>query len=82
MPVEFTQHARTVLAARAIPEEWVLRAVAAPEATEAREDGTRHYLLRVPEREGRTLRVIARPTEGADHVVTAFFGRRMKGRLS
>ena len=44
-------------------------------------DGTRHFLARVPEQEGRVLRVVVNPQVDPPLVVTAFLDRRMRGRV-
>ena len=58
MELAYTVHARDMLNERAIPDAWVVRAVESPLRTENHDDGTTHYLSEVPERSGRTLRVV------------------------
>jgi hypothetical protein len=81
MEVEFTQHARDVIAARLLDSEWIMRTMSAPQLVEDAADGTRHFLARVPEQEGRVLRVVLNPQVDPPLVVTAFFDRRMRERL-
>ncbi len=81
MEVEFTQHAEDILDERRLEREWVLRAIERPERSEEPEEGTRHFLLRIPERQGRVLRVVVNTTVEPWRVVTAFFDRKMKGMV-
>lgn len=62
---------------RRIPEEWVLRAVTAPDRTDTPGDGTLHYIKAFPEHGGRFLRVVVNPGVVPQRVVTAFFDRRL-----
>jgi len=73
------QHARDVLARRAIPVDWVGRAPAAPEAVESdRVDlGLEHRLIRIPVAGNRVLRVVVNRTSTPQRVVTAFLDRRV-----
>ena len=73
---EFTAHAERMLTERRIVLEWVNRAVAEPARTEAKEDGTVHYLKPIPEHGGRVLRVVLSPESGPPRVITVFFDRR------
>jgi len=81
MEVEFTQHARDVIAARRLEFEWIRPTMKAPQLVEDAANGTRHFLARVPEQEGRVLRVVVNPQLDPPLVVTAFLDRRMRGRL-
>ena len=81
MEVEFTQHARDVIAARRLDFEWITRTMKTPQLVEDAADGTRHFLARVPEQEGRVLRVVVNTQVDPPLVVTAFLDRRMRGRL-
>ncbi len=76
-------HAQDVLRERCIPEGWVWRVVTSPEMTlaDARDPHLIHALARIPENEGRVLRVIYNPDVGSIRVVTAFFDRTMRGKL-
>ncbi|GBD17002.1 hypothetical protein HRbin26_01913 [bacterium HR26] len=73
------QHARDVLARRAIPVDWVERALTAPEAVESdRVDfELEHRLLRILEAGNRVVRVIVNRASTPQRVVTAFFDRRV-----
>ncbi len=81
MAVEFTQHAKDVIEARRLDFEWIERTITAPDLVEDAADGTRHFLARVPEKEGRVLRVVVNPQADPPLVVTAFLDRRMRGHL-
>ncbi|MBM3331205.1 DUF4258 domain-containing protein [candidate division WOR-3 bacterium] len=78
MQLAYTVHARDMLAERAIPDEWVVRAVESPLRTESHDDGTTHYLSNVPERSGRILRVVVSAKASPPIVVTVFFDRRLR----
>ncbi len=82
MKVQYSGHALEVIAARGLKRRWILRALKSPECKERQRDGTVHYLARVSERGKRVLRVIVNPGKRPPCVVTAFFDRRMKGKLS
>lgn len=75
--VAFSKHAQDVMRERQIPEEWVLRAIAAPDRTDNRSDGTTHYIKAIPEHEGRFMRVVVNPGATPMRVVTVFFDRRL-----
>jgi hypothetical protein len=79
MDVQFTQHARDVIAERRLDNGWIIRALETPERIEEHADGTRHLLTRIDERGGRVLRVVVNPITEPPTVVTAFFDRRLKG---
>ena len=81
MKLQCTRHAEDALAERKISREWVSRVIAAPERTESPGDGTKHYLARIREHGQRVLRVIVNPQTHPPCLVTAFFDRRMKGKL-
>ena len=66
-----------MLKERRIKREWADRAVAEPERMENREDGTRHYVRRIPEFGNRWLRVIVNVGAVPAMRVTAFFDRRL-----
>ena len=78
MEIVYTVHARDMLAERAIPDTWVVRAVESPLRTETHDDGTTHYLGEVPERSGRILRVVMNTEASPPIVVTVFFDRRLR----
>jgi hypothetical protein len=79
--VAFSKHALDVMQERHIPEEWVRRAIDAPDRTETAADGTVHYIKANPEHGGRFLRVVVNPAVTPGRVVTVFFDRRL-GRQS
>jgi hypothetical protein len=81
MEIEFTQHARDVIAERRLDFDWIARTMKAPQLVQDAADGTRHFLARVPEQEGRVLRVVVNSQADLPIVVTAFLDRRMRGRL-
>jgi len=60
---------------------WIFRAVEHAELKEDPGDGSIHYLARITEYGNRVLRVILDPRGQPPCVVTAFFDRRMKGKL-
>jgi hypothetical protein len=81
MQLDYTAHARDMLAERRIPDGWVARTVESPLRTESHDDGTTHYLSTVPEHGGRVLRVVVSEETSPPIVVTVFFDRRLR-RLS
>ena len=77
MHFTYGQHAAEMLVIRAIERAWVERTVREPESAEpdpAHPERMRAY-RRVPERDGRILRVVYIPGTAACHVVTAFLDR-------
>ena len=78
--LRFTKHAEHMLARREIDRAWVALTVERPQQREEPGDGTVHYHRVIPERGGRTLRVIVNPETDPPIVVTTFFDRRLKGR--
>jgi hypothetical protein len=82
-PHVFTGHAADALVDREIDPAWVERALARPERTEPdREDPSlRHALRRIPERDGRVLRVVYNPTVVPWRVVTVYFDRGQRKKL-
>jgi hypothetical protein len=78
----YGRHALDALAERGIDRAWVERTVLEAESTEPdpkHPERMRAYRS-VPERDGRVLRVVYVPGDGACHIVTAFLdrGRRRK----
>lgn len=73
----YTRHAELILAERAIDRDWVERTIRHPESEEA--DPSRPGLIRafrrLPERDGRTLRVVYAREERAARVITLFLDR-------
>lgn len=62
---------------RQIPEEWVPRAIDAPDRTDRPADGTTHYIKAIPEHGGRFIRAVVNPGVTPMRVVTVFFDRRL-----
>lgn len=75
--IELTRHAEDMLSERSINADWVTETVRNPEIVEtdpSRPDVTRAY-RRIPQRDGRVLRVVYVATEEIVRIVTAFFDR-------
>jgi len=70
-----------MLLERRIPEEWIVRAVESPLRTEDHDQGTTHFLAKVPESGGRVLRVVVNIQIRPPTVVTVFFDRRLRRKL-
>lgn len=83
MSYEFTKHAREVLREREIPMEWVRRAMETPDLVVPDPDDAsiERRFLRIPERDGRVLRVAVNTAVDPIRVVSVFFDRGMKGKL-
>jgi len=62
---------------RMIREEWIIRTIENPDNTEERSAVEKHYLKRIPEANGKTLRVVINPDKDPRTVITAFFDRRI-----
>jgi len=77
-PLAFTAHARTMMHERMIQEDWVKNAVNDPDSTDSRRADEKHYLKRIPEAGGKTLRVIINPSMSPPRVITVFFDRRVQ----
>ncbi len=71
-------HFDEMLKERRIPQEWAERALTTPDLTEDHDDGTRHFIKRIPEYGNRWLRVIVNVTETLEKPVTVFFDRRLR----
>ena len=76
--MEETPHFVDMLRERSIAREWVERAVGDPDRVEHREDGTSHFLKRIPENGERWLRVVVNVNTEPNLAVTAFFDRRLR----
>lgn len=83
MNFELTAHAQKVVAEREIPMEWVERTVAEPELRLPDPDdaSVERCYRRIPEFDGRVLRVAINTTVEPARVVSVFFDRKMKGKL-
>ena len=79
--MEDSIHFRDILNEREIERRWVDRAVREPDRIEDYEDGTRHFIKRIPEFGNRWLRVVVNITWTPERFVTAFFDRRLRGEL-
>ncbi len=76
--MEDSIHFADMLEERGILREWVNATIETPERTEEHDDGTRHYIRRIPEFGNRWLRVIVNVTVFPEKIVTAFFDRRLR----
>ncbi len=71
-------HFADMLEERGIRSEWVDRTIREPEKVEEHEDGTRHFIRRIPEFGNRWLRVVVNTEDKPGLRVTAFFDRRLR----
>jgi hypothetical protein len=76
--MRYTAHCEQMLSERGIHREWAERTLLAPDRTEDRPDGTRHYIKQIPEHGGRWLRLVISGADGSPTCVTAFFDRRLR----
>ncbi len=83
MDLDFTNHARVVMARRLIPEEWVSLAVAAPglRTRDPNDPEVERFFWRIPEAGKRVLRVAVNTHVEPWRVVSVFLDRTMRGRL-
>jgi hypothetical protein len=83
MNYELTQHAKDALTERQIPLAWIERTLDAPEKTEPDKADPQlvHHLAKIPEHGNRVLRVVLNPQASPVRVVTAYFDRKMKGKI-
>lgn len=83
MNYSLSEHAKSVIAERAIREDWIERALSAPGRTvpDDADPLLIHHLRAVTEFGGRVLRVVVNPSVTPPRVVTAFFDRAMRGKL-
>jgi len=79
---EFSEHAYDMLKERNIQEAWVKLTMENPEKKEPKDDGTIHYIRAIEEYGGRYLRVVVNPDATPQRIVTLFFDRRLRRRLS
>lgn len=75
---EVSAHARQMLQERNIRDVWLQLTLSDPDRLEEKQDGTVHYIKRIPEHGGRYLRVVVSLQGGQRRVVTAFFDRRLR----
>lgn len=72
MNYECSHHARTVMTARAIPAEWLERALHGPARVQPDKGDPKliHHLLAIPEHDGRVLRVVLNNRVASHQIVT------------
>ena len=73
-----SRHFLDMLIERNITEQWVNLAENNPDSIEDHEDGTRHYIKKIPDNDNRWLRVIVNVISEPNKEVTVFFDRRLK----
>jgi hypothetical protein len=80
---QLTSHAETALRKRKIELAWLERALADPDWREvdASKPGLTHAFVRIAERNDRVLRVVYNATVDPVRVITAYFDRRLRGKL-
>ena len=83
MELEFTNHAIRVLAERTISSEWVERTVRKPELRQPDPNDplVERFFRRIPENDGRTLRVAVNTRVAPWRVVSVFFDRSKRDKL-
>ena len=83
MELEFTKHAIRVLAERTISREWVERTVREPELRQPDPNDplVERFFRRIPENDGRTLRVVVNTRVAPWRVVSVFFDRSKRDTL-
>ena len=82
MNYHLTEHARDALEKRQIPQEWMARALNAPEWTEKDriDEDLEHRFARIPEFGDRVLRVVVNTNVARPRIVTVYFDRRRTGQ--
>jgi hypothetical protein len=83
MDYQLSEHAVKRLRERRIDENWIQSAIDQPDRVEAdpMDADEKHGLKIIPEMENRVLRVVYNETKNPVLIISAFFDRRMKGRL-
>jgi len=83
MIFELTKHARVVMNERQIPIEWVERTMISPELRlpDPDDPDIERRFLRIPEFEGRVLRVAVNNKVVPELVISVFFDRNMRNKL-
>ena len=83
MEYELTEHAKDVMARRAIRPDWIERALRTPQKSEMdRSDAElEHRLVTLAEFGNRVLRVTVNVQAEPERVITAYFDRGMRGAL-
>jgi len=79
----FTSHAESVVQKRAIPNDWIERALLNPKVIQPDllDPDLEHRLILIPEHENRVLRVIVNAQVKPIRIVTVYFDRGMRGKL-
>ena len=82
-PLSYSLHARVAMTERVIPTEWIERTVSEYElrTDDPSDPELERFFARVPERDGRVLRVVVNTRVIPWKVVSVFFDRRMRTRL-
>ncbi len=78
MDIEFSNHARNMIALRSIREEWVYQAISVPDRIEFGMDENTHYIKAIDDYGGRFLRVVVNRNANPNRIVTLFFDRRIR----
>jgi len=78
MKFNLSIHAKDVMAARSIVEEWVYSTIDNPSFTVNVNEQETHYFSTIPENEDRCLKVVVNPLKYL--IVTAYFDRKMQKR--
>jgi len=73
-----SKHFRDMIKERNIPLDFVDMAIESPDFTEDKPDGTRHYLKKCENMEGRWLWVVVNEQKNPKQRITAFFDRRLR----
>ena len=83
LTLEYTRHAVHAMDERMIPREWVESAVAEPalRTSDPTDPEVERFFRRIPERDGRVLRVAVNTRVAPWRVVSVFFDRSMRGEL-
>jgi hypothetical protein len=83
MDFELTQHAKETIEERKIPVSYVERVIKNPELIhpDLNDTDLEHRLGAIEEYEGRVLRVIINKNSKPIKLVTAYFDRKMRGKL-
>jgi hypothetical protein len=79
-PLHFTLHAETVISERQLDRAWIELTVREPEWRETDPSGppTERRYRRIPQCDGRIMRVICLETETEIRIITAFLDRKAR----
>jgi hypothetical protein len=82
-PYDLTQHAKDVITERDIQRVWLERVPESSELIEPDRDDPdlKHHVGRISEYGNRALHVVLNTSVTPIRVVTAYFDRKMRGRL-